>query len=105
MRPTLILMSMATIRLPFSFLIGLLLASLVNSRSEAPPRGDEAPSQAGSSGNRVVRELIRDPHFRSGFNLIDPKPGRRLAYGRLAGVMTNSEPAWDLDQWSSRLAL
>jgi hypothetical protein len=49
--------------------------------------------------------LIRDPHFRSGFHLIDPKPGQRLAYGRLAGTSADAEPAWDLDQWSSRFPL
>jgi hypothetical protein len=50
----------------------------------------------------ATRELIRDPHFQSGFHLIDPKPGQRVAYARLAGVSEESEPAWDLDQWSSR---
>lgn len=58
---------------------------------------------AGSESG-AVRELIRDPHFRGGFNLVDPKPGRRLVYGRLPGAV-NSEPVWDLDQWSSRFPL
>ena len=51
------------------------------------------------------RELIRDPHFRSGFNLIEPKPGRRVVYGELAGSDIGAKPAWDLDQWSSRFPL
>jgi hypothetical protein len=59
----------------------------------------------GPSENVVFRELIRDPHFQAGFNLVDPKPGQRLVYGRLAGVTANGEPAWDLDQWSSRFPL
>ncbi len=58
-----------------------------------------------ASQERVTTELIRDPHFQSGFHLIDPKPGRRRAYGRLSGVELNSEPVWDLDQWSSRFPL
>ncbi len=52
----------------------------------------------------TVRELIRDAHFRSGFNLVDPKPGRRVIRGRLPGA-ANSQPVWDLDQWSSRFPL
>jgi hypothetical protein len=52
-----------------------------------------------------ARELIRDPHFQSGFQLIEPKPGQRVVYGRLAGVSGDAAPAWDLDQWSSRFPL
>jgi len=36
------------------------------------------------------RELIRDSHFQSGFNLLEPKPGKRAAYGGLAGFL----PGW-----------
>ena len=54
------------------------------------------------SDGRVSRELIRDPHFQTSFHLIDPKPGQRVVYGRLAGAAGDAEPAWDLDQWSSR---
>lgn len=50
------------------------------------------------------RGLIRDPHFRAGFRLIEPQPGRRVEYGRLASA-TSGEPVWDLDQWSSRVPL
>ena len=50
-------------------------------------------------------ELIRDPHFRTGFRLIEPKPGQRVVDGRLAGSAGDAEPAWDLDQWSSRFPL
>jgi len=56
-------------------------------------------------GSPPARELIRDPHFRTGFHLIEPKPGRRVVYGRLAGVAGDVQPAWDLDQWSSRFPL
>lgn len=48
------------------------------------------------------RELIRDPHFQTGFQLIEPKPGQRVVYGQLAGASGDTAPAWDLDQWSSR---
>ncbi|MBI5385359.1 MAG: hypothetical protein HZA90_11815 [Verrucomicrobia bacterium] len=59
----------------------------------------------GVSSNVSTRELIRDPHFRTGFHLIEPKTGRRVAYGQLAGAAGSVEPAWDLDQWSSRFPL
>ena len=42
------------------------------------------------------RELIRDPHFRTGFRLIEPKPGQRVVYGRLAGSAGDAGPAWIL---------
>ena len=57
------------------------------------------------SANSLTRELISDPHFRSGFNLIEPRPGRRVVYGELPGSDTGAKPAWDLDQWSSRFPL
>lgn len=62
------------------------------------------PSVQPGQTNRA-RELIRDPHFRSGFHLIEPKPGQRVPYGRLAGETDRDEPVWDLDQWSSRYPL
>ncbi len=37
--------------------------------------------------------------------MIDPKPGRREEYGILACATGQVEPAWDLDQWSSRFPL
>lgn len=50
------------------------------------------------------RELIRDPHFQSGFWLLEPKPGKRVVYGGIPGLRTG--PAvWDLAQWSSRFPL
>jgi hypothetical protein len=62
----------------------------------------EKNSPDSSPGAPALRELIRDPHFRTGFHLIEPKPGQRVVYGRLAGAAGDAEPAWDLDQWSSR---
>jgi hypothetical protein len=53
----------------------------------------------------TTRELIHDPHFQTGFRLIDPKPGKRVEYGRLASRTNGIAPAWDLDQWSSRFPL
>ncbi len=49
-------------------------------------------------------ELIRDPHFQGGFYLLEPKPGKRVVYGELAGLMP-AKPVWDLAQWSSRFPL
>lgn len=50
------------------------------------------------------RELIRDPHFQSGFYLLEPKPGKRVVYGEVPGLR-GGKPGWDLAQWSSRFAL
>jgi len=41
----------------------------------------------------TARELFRDPHFLSGFHLMDPKPGKRVVYGRLAAATDGAELA------------
>jgi hypothetical protein len=51
------------------------------------------------------RELIRDPHSRRGFLLLDAKPGQRVVYGKLAGGEPGVKPVWDLAQWSSKFPL
>ncbi len=55
--------------------------------------------------NVVERELIRDPHFRNGFVLLEPKPGQRVVYGELTETAAAAKPVWDLCQWSSRYPL
>lgn len=55
-------------------------------------------------GRGTGRELIRDPHFQQGFFLLEPKPGQRIVYGKLAGA-GEGRPIWDLAQWSSRFPL
>ena len=50
-------------------------------------------------------ELLRDARFQRGFFLLEPKPGKRVIYGRLAGFDSDTEPAWELGQWSSRFPL
>jgi len=50
------------------------------------------------------RELIRDPHFQSGFYLLEAKPGKRVVYSELEGPIP-AKPVWDLAQWSSRFPL
>jgi hypothetical protein len=51
------------------------------------------------------RELIQDNHFRSGFILYEPKPGRHVRYGELKGLDATSAPVWGLLQWSSTFPL
>jgi len=68
-------------------------------------KGLGAGTQEDASNRANQRELIRDPHFRSGFELMEPRPGRRVVYGELAGMEQGVEPVWDLDQWSSRFPL
>ncbi len=65
----------------------------------------ETNSASVAAATNRGRELIRDPHFRTGFHLIEPKPGKRLVYGQLATDSGSTAPAWDLDQWSSRFPL
>ena len=48
--------------------------------------------------------MIRDSHFRNGFNLLAPEPGKRVVYGELPGL-ASAKPVWDLAQWSSRFPL
>ncbi len=83
-------------------LCGLALAALgrVSTSHAGETNAHRAASNTGAS-----RELIRDPRFRTGFRLIDPKPGRRAVYGQLTVKTDQAEPAWDLDQWSSRFPL
>ena len=84
--------------------IAVLLAATSVGRA-AGGETQSAKSAAPPDNTARNRELIRDPHFRSGFRLIDPKPGRRSAYGQLEGLAGNVAPAWDLDQWSSQFPL
>ena len=55
--------------------------------------------------NASERELIRDPNFQKGFQLLEPKPGKRVVYGEAADAATSVKPVWDLCQWSSRFPL
>ncbi|MEZ6152670.1 MAG: hypothetical protein R3C09_21435 [Pirellulaceae bacterium] len=54
------------------------------------------------SNGAVARELIADNHFEQGCILWEPKTGRHVEYGRIAGVSGTNEPVWGLAQWSSR---
>ena len=49
-------------------------------------------------------ELLRDPHFATGFRALGTKLGKRVVEGELR-VDPEAEPAWDLAQWSSRESL
>jgi len=46
-------------------------------------------------------ELLRDPHFQTGFRVIAPKQGKRVVEGELR-VDPEAEPVWDLAQWDTR---
>lgn len=63
------------------------------------------PVQSRRPDRGTARQLIRDPHFQSGFRVLAPEPGNRLVAGQLAGSANDAAPAWDLAQWSSRLPL
>lgn len=48
------------------------------------------------------RELIGDPRFERGCVLWEPRAGKHVEYGKLAGVAKSSRPVWGLAQWHSR---
>lgn len=50
-------------------------------------------------------ELIRDPHFRRGFNVSAPTPGKHVLAGVLRTAPQGPDPVWRLCQWSSRYPL
>lgn len=74
------------------------LGILAGQFSVAAPVLSAAP-QPGAPG---TRELIRDPHFERGCRLYEPKTGRHVEYGTIAGVAKDAQPVWGLAQWSSR---
>jgi hypothetical protein len=49
----------------------------------------------------VSTELLRDPQFQAGFELLRPEPGRKVDSGKVRGKSAD-EPVWQLAQWSSR---
>jgi hypothetical protein len=84
-----------------------------NPASPVPVRGSPRPFKAllflsvaafSLSYAAGERELVRDPHFQSGFYLLEPKPGKRVAYGE-SGGLAPGKPVWDLAQWSSKFPL
>ncbi len=50
-------------------------------------------------------ELVRDPHFQTGFEVCAPAPGRKVVIGKLTRAGATELPVWTLAQWSSRFAL
>lgn len=58
-----------------------------------------SPLAIASDGQQV--QLIRDPDFQRGFQLLRPQPGKKVPSGIVRGP--DSEPlVWNLAQWSSR---
>ena len=57
------------------------------------------PAQPGA------RELIRDRHFRQGFVLLKPEPGKVVHACELRWGQATVPPVWRLAQWSSRFTL
>ena len=51
---------------------------------------------------KAEREVIQDNHFRRGFILWQPKPGKHVRYGELRGAEAEATPVWGLSQWSSK---
>jgi len=51
------------------------------------------------------RQLIRDRHFRRGFQLLAPEPGKIVVVGEVRWPGETDEPVWRLAQWSSRFSL
>jgi len=79
--------------------VGLLLA--LGGRWCAADGEQPAPTPSTPRG----RELIRDPHFRLGFQVYDPKPGKHVVTGKLQCEGCTDEPIWGLAQWHSRFSI
>lgn len=50
-------------------------------------------------------EMVRDPHFQTGFEVCAPAPGRKVVIGKLVRAGATEPPVWTLAQWSSRFPL
>ena len=60
-----------------------------------------AASRLGFASDDQHRQLIRDPDFQRGFQLLRPEPGKKVPCGIVQGP--DSKPVvWNLAQWSSR---
>lgn len=77
-------------------LLSLMLCAIAVDTAYSQTTVDTQTSEANT------RELIGDKHFESGCILWEPKPGRHVEYGRIAGVSDARDPVWGLAQWSSR---
>lgn len=58
-----------------------------------------------AADSSLVRELIRDNHFRDGFIVWRPEPGKHVRDCMLKGFDATASPIWGLDQWSSKFPL
>ncbi|MBI1177692.1 hypothetical protein GC207_09660 [bacterium] len=52
-----------------------------------------------------ARQLIRDNHFRDGFVVWRPEPGKHVRDCVLKGIDPTASPVWGLDQWNSKFPL
>jgi hypothetical protein len=59
-------------------------------------------SLAPGAAENAEREVIQDNHFRRGFVLWEPQPGKHVRYGEVSGPDSSGKPVWGLSQWSSR---
>ncbi|MCB9770145.1 MAG: hypothetical protein H6752_18250 [Candidatus Omnitrophica bacterium] len=60
----------------------------------------------GTMGHAEEIELVSDPGWRTGFNVIAPTPlGKKVFQGTLQANDTSQKPQWQLAQWSSRFTL
>ncbi len=50
-------------------------------------------------------EIVGDTHFRGGFVLLDPKPGKAVPYGKVEGIEADKPPEWRMAQWASKYPL
>ncbi len=67
-----------------------------------PIHAEETPATRPST--RVV-QLLKDPDFRRGFKVYDPKPGKHVLRGTIQVHPRRAKPVWGLAQWSSRFTL
>ncbi len=74
-------------RLPVAILLCAAAAVPPAQSADVPPAG---------------RELVQDAHFRQGFQMWAPKPGKKVDAGVLRWDEVTGRPAWGMAQWASR---
>jgi hypothetical protein len=90
---------LSTLRSLLAALVLTPLSALLAAESKISSPNDTANSQPSGA---VTRELIGDPHFEQGCILCEPKTGRHIEYGTIAGFAKSGNAVRGLAQWTSR---
>lgn len=64
-----------------------------------------APAAAPAAAAPAAVDLLCDPQFQNGFNILAPAPGRKVATGLTQPRFARGKPTWSLCQWNSKFNL